>query len=51
VGHCVPASTTDCTPFACAGAACNTSCLQGTDCAAGHACQLVPDGGPGTCAP
>jgi hypothetical protein len=50
-GHCTPASTTDCTPYACVSAACNTSCALSTDCASGYACSPNPDGGPGTCVP
>jgi hypothetical protein len=50
-GHCAPASTTDCSPFACAGATCNTGCAQPSDCASGYACAPSPDGGPGTCVP
>ena len=49
--HCTPASVTDCTPFACASAACNTGCTLSTDCATGFACVQNPDGGPGTCVP
>jgi hypothetical protein len=49
--HCTPASVTDCTPFACVSAACNTGCTVSTDCATGYACVQNPDGGPGTCLP
>ena len=50
-GHCTPASTTDCTPYACVSAACNTSCTLSTDCAGGYSCAPNPDGGAGTCIP
>ena len=48
-GHCAPTSMTDCTPFACAAAACNTGCTQPADCAGGYTCSPNPDGGAGTC--
>jgi hypothetical protein len=38
-GQCVPGGTSDCAPFACNGAsACNTSCIDQNDCAAGASC-------------
>jgi hypothetical protein len=49
--HCTPATTTSCSPYACASAACNTGCSVSTDCATGYACVANPDGGPGTCVP
>jgi hypothetical protein len=50
-GHCTPASMTNCSPFACVSAACNTGCTVSTDCATGYTCAATPDGGPGTCVP
>ena len=50
-GHCTPTSMTNCTPFACAAAACDTGCAQAADCAAGFTCSPNPDGGPGACVP
>jgi hypothetical protein len=50
-GHCPAPSMTDCTPFACAAGACNTSCAQPSDCANGYTCGASADGGPVTCVP
>ena len=33
---------TDCTPYACVSAACNTGCTLSTDCATGYACVAEP---------
>jgi hypothetical protein len=50
VGNCTPMSMTNCAPYACVAAACNSSCAQAGDCATGYTCS-IPDGGPGACVP
>jgi len=44
-GACVPGATTDCTPQACASAACTLGCASAADCAPGYSCQSASDGG------
>ncbi len=45
-GHCAPGPSTDCTPQACANAACTSGCATAADCAPGYSCGSPPtDGG------
>ena len=38
-GTCAPATTGSCSPYACSGAACRTTCTADTDCVAPYTCQ------------
>jgi hypothetical protein len=38
---CVDGGTQDCTPYTCESAACLTSCIDNTDCAAGYTCDAT----------
>jgi hypothetical protein len=44
-GHCMPGPSSDCTPQACANAACTTGCATPADCAPGYACASAADAG------
>ncbi|HVY40151.1 MAG TPA: hypothetical protein VHM31_19560 [Polyangia bacterium] len=44
-GTCVAGATTDCTPQACAGAACTSGCATAADCAPGYSCAAPGDAG------
>ena len=44
-GKCVAGATSDCTPQACANAACTSGCTGPADCAPGYTCASPGDGG------
>jgi hypothetical protein len=44
-GTCQPAELVDCSPYLCAGGACNGSCGSDADCEPGHACVLTESAG------